>query len=165
MKYSIRDITRADLYAVLALNQSEVPHVGGLEMIALQDFQATAVYFRAATSDEGEILAFLVGLGPGADYASLNYRWFSERYEKFAYIDRIAVAENARRRGIAAALYEDFAEASRSWSPMLCCEVNLLPPNPGSMAFHERLGFSRAGTLETQGGAKKVALLVKDLAA
>jgi hypothetical protein len=165
MKYSIRDTTPADLDAVLALNQSEVPQVGSLEMNALQAFLASAVYFRAATNDEGELLAFMVGLGPGADYASLNYRWFSERYEKFAYIDRIAVAKNARRRGIAAALYADFAEASKPWSPMLCCEVNLLPPNPGSMAFHERLGFSRAGTLATQGGAKKVAMLVKDLAA
>jgi predicted GNAT superfamily acetyltransferase len=164
MRYSIRDATPDDMHTVWALNQSEVPHVGSVILNEMHVFLEIATYFRLAR-DEGDTLAFLVGLGPGADYASLNYRWFNDRYDRFAYIDRVAVAPGARRRGIAAALYEDFAEASKPWSPMLCCEVNLLPPNPGSMAFHERLGFFRAGTLETQGGAKKVAMLVKNLAA
>jgi predicted GNAT superfamily acetyltransferase len=163
MDYSIRDATPADLDAVLALNQSEVPHVGSVNLSALQAFLAKAVYFRVAVDDNDVILAFLVGLAPNTDYASLNYRWFSDRYDSFAYIDRIAVAPEVRRLGIAAAMYEDFAIAAAGWSPMLCCEVNLLPPNPGSMAFHQRIGFSQAGTLETVKGAKKVAMLVKEI--
>jgi len=30
-------------------------------------------------------------------------------------------------------------------------EVNLRPPNPGSMRFHERLGYQRVGELEHEG--------------
>ena len=164
MGYSIRDAKPDDMDTVWALNQSEVPHVGSVTLDEMRIYLEIATYFRLAFDKDG-ILAFLVGLGPGTDYASLNYRWFNDRYDRFAYIDRVAVAPRARRLGIAAALYRDFADASKPWSRMLCCEVNLLPPNPGSMAFHERLGFSRAGTLETQGGAKKVAMLVKELAA
>ena len=29
---------------------------------------------------------------------------------------------------------------------LIGCEVNTMPPNPGSMRFHERLGFSQVGT-------------------
>jgi predicted GNAT superfamily acetyltransferase len=27
----------------------------------------------------------------------------------------------------------------------LCCEVNVEPPNPGSLRFHERIGFAEVG--------------------
>ena len=148
---------------MLALNESEVPHVGSLTMDSLQDFHAEAAYFRLVCDDQNNILAVLIGMAPGAAYASLNYRWFNERYEKFAYIDRIAVAPQARRRGIAQALYDDFERQSASWAECLCCEVNLVPENPVSMAFHQQLGLEQVGVLETQNGAKKVALLMRKI--
>ncbi len=40
------------------------------------------------------------------------------------------------------------------------CEVNLVPPNPGSLAFHHRLGFERMGELQHIPGEKEVAMLV-----
>jgi predicted GNAT superfamily acetyltransferase len=39
------------------------------------------------------------------------------------------------------------------------CEVNLDPPNPRSLAFHERLGFREVGRQATKGGAFTVVLL------
>jgi predicted GNAT superfamily acetyltransferase len=39
------------------------------------------------------------------------------------------------------------------------CEVNLDPPNPGSEAFHARLGFKQVGVQSTKGGAVTVSLL------
>jgi len=163
MRISIRDIHVEDLDAVLALNQSEVPHVGSITLADMHYFLEKAVYFRVACDDQDNILAILIGLEAGADYASLNYRWFNDRYEKFAYIDRIAVAPHARRLGIAESMYEDFERQSATWAECLCCEVNLVPENPVSMAFHRRLGFEQAGTLETQNGAKKVALLMRKI--
>jgi predicted GNAT superfamily acetyltransferase len=163
MDHTIRDATTADLDAAWSLNQSEVPRVGSVTLDEMCGLLDKAVYFRLVCDRDDAMLAFLVGLAPGADYRSLNYRWFSERYEKFAYIDRIAVAKPARRHGVAGALYEDFARVSRPWSPMLCCEVNLVPPNPDSMDFHLHVGFRQVGTLETSGGAKKVAMLVKKI--
>lgn len=163
MEYLIRDANTEDLDAALALNESEIPHVGSLTMDSLRGFHAEAAYFRLACDDHNNILAVLIGLAPGTAYASLNYRWFNERYEKFAYIDRVAVAQQARRCGIAQALYGDFERQSASWAEHLCCEVNLVPENPVSMAFHRRLGFEQVGTLETQNGAKKVALLMRKI--
>jgi predicted GNAT superfamily acetyltransferase len=163
MKYSIRDASPADMATVWALNQSEVPHVGSVTLDEMRGFLEMAAYFRLAVDETGSIIAMLVGLAPGADYDSPNYRWFSERFDRFAYIDRVAVDSNARRLGIAHALYEDFARAAGPWSTRLCCEVNLEPPNPESMAFHLRIGFTQTGSLESPGGGKKVAMLVKTI--
>ncbi|MCW8925563.1 MAG: GNAT family N-acetyltransferase [Xanthomonadales bacterium] len=163
MNFSIRDANVEDLNATLALNESEVPHVGSITRADMQHFLTIAVYFRVACDDQDNILAVLIGLEPGADYASLNYRWFNERYARFAYIDRIAVAPHARRLGIAETMYKDFEYQSANWAECLCCEVNLVPENPVSMSFHRRLRFEQVGTLETQNGAKKVALLMRKI--
>ena len=163
MNYSIRDATPGDLDAVLALNESEVPHVGSIALADMQALMEMSAYFRVAYAAQNKLLAFLLGLAPGAGYSSLNYRWFDTRYEKFAYIDRIAVAPQARRLGIAQALYGDFERQTAGWARRLCCEVNLVPENPVSLAFHQRLGFARVGTLETHNGSKKVALLTKEI--
>lgn len=163
MEYSIRDASDADLEALLDLNQSEVPHVGSITRSEMRGLLDMAIYSRLACDASGSILAFLIGLGPGASYTSLNYRWFDERYENFAYIDRVTVVPGARRQGIAEALYTDFEHRSAGWARCLCCEVNLVPENPVSMAFHRRLGFTQAGTLETQNGAKMVALLTRKI--
>ena len=51
----------------------------------------------------------------------------------------------------------------RGFAPVLTCEVNLRPPNEGSIAYHERHGFKRVGTQETEGGSKEVAMMEKRL--
>jgi predicted GNAT superfamily acetyltransferase len=162
MKYSIRNATSADLVTVLALNESVVPHVNSLDMTDMQDFLTKAAYFRVVCDEEKQVLAFLIGLAPDTEYDSLNFQWFCNHYENFAYVDRIAVATSARRQGIAEALYEDFTAVSLGWAQRLGCEVNLRPDNPGSLAFHHRLGFTQVGTQETHNGAKKVAFLLKE---
>jgi predicted GNAT superfamily acetyltransferase len=48
-------------------------------------------------------------------------------------------------------------------APKLTCEVNLVPPNPGSFVFHERSGFMEVGRQHTDGGDKLVCLMSKDL--
>jgi predicted GNAT superfamily acetyltransferase len=163
MIYAIRNATAADLTTVLALNESVVPHVNSLDMAGMQDFLVKAAYFRVACDEEKQVLAFLIGLAPGTEYDSPNFQWFCDRYEDFAYVDRIAVAASARRQGIAEALYEDFSAVALGWTQHLGCEVNLRPANPGSLAFHHRAGFTQVGTQETNNGTKKVALLLKEI--
>ena len=158
----IRDVTFQDLDAVLSLNQSEVPHVGSVDLERMRWFAGNATYFRAALDDDA-IAGFLVGLRPGTTYDSPNYRWFCERYEDFAYVDRVAIAGFARRSGLASQLYEDFAEAMPASVGVMTCEVNLRPPNPSSMTFHERLGFRQVGSRVSEDGDKAVAMLLKDL--
>jgi predicted GNAT superfamily acetyltransferase len=157
---ALREACSEDIPAVRALNETAVPHVNSIDAGAFEGFLAEAAYFRVV-SLRGEIAAFLVGLRPGAIYASPNYRWFCENYADFLYIDRLVVASEFHRRGIGMLLYEDIERFAQQRAPLLGCEVNLVPANPGSLAFHERFGFSQVATQETDGGAKTVSLMVK----
>lgn len=160
MEISIRNAAPDDLEAILALNELVVPAVNSLSISDIRWFHDHAHQFRVAHADE-TLAGFLIGFLEGSSYGSDNYRWFAERYERFAYVDRIAVSLDARRYGIASMLYDDLLAGLPGSVPVLTCEVNLRPPNPGSIAFHERLGFEEAGRQEVDGGAKEVALLVR----
>ena len=162
MQFEIANVATSDLDAVLELNESEVPHVGKVDLDRMHWFARHATWFRVAKS-ENRLAAFLIGLRPGTAYDSLNYRWFCDRYDEFAYIDRIAVAEHARRHGLATLLYDDFAAAMPKSVSIMTCEVNIQPPNDDSMQFHQRLGFRQVGTLTSDEDDKKVAMLLKDL--
>src|SRR5262245_23722099 len=96
-------------------------------------------------------------------FDSLNYRWFLARYPTFVYIDRVVVGPDFQRRGIGRLLYDDLESVARRRAPLLSCEVNLRPLNPGSMAFHEAFGFEEVGQQDTEGGEKRVRLMVKSL--
>jgi predicted GNAT superfamily acetyltransferase len=162
MNWEIRDVEASDLEAVLALNQTEVPHVGSVDLDRMKWFAANAAYFRTVTIDK-RLAAYLIGMRPGTSYQSLNYRWFCDRYDDFAYVDRIAVAEFARRYGLASKLYDDFARSVPESVDIMTCEVNLRPPNETSMRFHEKLGFRQVGSLAFDDGNKEVAMLLKNL--
>ena len=155
-------VTAADLEPVLALNEAAVPHVNSIDLEQMRWFADNAFYFKIATIDD-QLAGFLIGLRPGLDYRSENYRWFCDNYPDFGYVDRVAVAETARRFGVASSLYEDFTALLEGVVPCMTCEVNLRPPNESSMRYHERHGFRQVATQETEGGAKKVALLEKKL--
>lgn len=162
MDWEICDVAASDLEAVLTLNQTEVPHVGSVDLDKMKWFSANAAYFRTATVDK-QLAAYLIGMRPGTAYESLNYRWFCDRYDDFAYVDRIAVAKFARRYGLASRLYDDFARSVPGSVGIMTCEVNLKPPNETSMRFHEKLGFRQVGSLACDDGEKEVAMLLKDL--
>jgi len=159
-KGALCDARSDDIAAVRALNQTAVPHVNSIDAGAFDGFLTEAAYFRVVSLGD-EIAAFLVGFRPGASYASPNYRWFCENYADFLYIDRIVVASKSRRRGLGILLYEDVERFAHERAPLLGCEVNLVPANPGAVGFHERFGFSQVATQETDGGAKTVSLMVK----
>ncbi|MDJ0918623.1 MAG: GNAT family N-acetyltransferase [Woeseiaceae bacterium] len=158
----IRDCRSGDLEAVQRMNESALPAVNSLTIDDLAWFLEKASYFRVADTGR-ELVAFLIGLNEGVDYASLNYRWFGERYDAFAYVDRIAVNPTARRQGLANRFYADFEDRCAQASGRVVCEVNLRPANDGSMRFHEHQGFVQVGSQETENGAKEVALMLKDL--
>jgi predicted GNAT superfamily acetyltransferase len=117
-------------------------------------------------SGTDHVLGFVLALAPGADYASENYRWFTARGEErgagFLYVDRIVVAEGHRGEGLGVVLYDAVFEVARaSGVAEVDCEVNVRPPNPGSMAFHTRIGFAELGRQSTKNGTVEVALLAR----
>ena len=105
------------------------------------------------------------------DYDSMNYEWISERYSNFMYIDRISVMQKFQNKKLGTALYDDLIQCSKEENyDMILCEVNIYPPNPGSIRFHKRFDFEEcgsqfkeAGTLESYDHSVEVQFLQKKL--
>jgi predicted GNAT superfamily acetyltransferase len=145
-----------------AINESEVPHVGRENEAALASLIAKAFAFRVAETADGHIVGFLLALDQDADYKSLNFKWFQERYPRFMYIDRIAILKEHQKSGLGRALYEDI-ERLASGYPLLTLEVNVDPPNPSSMAFHERMGYREVGRARNADDGKLVSYQIRHL--
>lgn len=156
----IRPLRPDDLPACVELNNGAIPAVSEASPAKMQALIAESLVSLVAEHD-GAIVGFCVNFGPGADYHSVNYRWFCDRYGHFAYLDRIVVSPTTRNLGIGAALYAA-VEDHIVGTPWLFCEVNLRPRNDGSLRFHERLGFVEVGQQETDYGIL-VSMLAKDL--
>ena len=123
IKVAIRPVEFKDFPAIHAINQNAVPDVSSITVDELQALVKQCCYFSVAVAD-GEIAGFLMAMRPGQSYQSRNYRWFSERYENFVYIDRIAISPAHKGRGIGRALYADVESlAAAITAPILTCEV------------------------------------------
>jgi hypothetical protein len=157
--------THPELLApALRLNNAHVPMVNRLRVAELRALVDQAIV-AAVILDHGQVAALMIALPAHARYRSLNFRWLARRYRRFVYVDRIAVAAGHRGGGLARALYATVIAAA---GPLpVACEVNLMPPNPGSLAFHRRLGFRPAGRAWNPQARKQVVFLVRrpDLAA
>jgi len=105
----------------------------------------------------GNADALLLAFDQNARYDNPNFQWFSARYDRFVYIDRVVVAPQKRGRGLAQALYRAlFRKAAAQGHIRVVCEINWEPPNPASDAFHAALGFEQVGLAILPGAAKTV---------
>ncbi|MCB1740879.1 MAG: GNAT family N-acetyltransferase [Gammaproteobacteria bacterium] len=154
---ALKDVRQSDLEPVWTLNQAAVPHVGDIDLATMARYKSIAPYFKLAWWGE-ELAGFMIAMPPGVDYQSPNYQWLEQRYTSHYYIDRLAVAPHLHRRGIGRALYDDVRRAARGHT-LLTCEVNVIPPNETSMAFHRSLGFEPLGFLDSDEGRKRVCFL------
>jgi predicted GNAT superfamily acetyltransferase len=141
---SVRPVKASDLDELQVLNNAAVPAVNELDAEALKELVDTALICLVAELD-GRVSGFLLCLAEGEAYDSRNYVWLSNNRERFAYTDRICVAECARGNRIGEALYEELFKAEKESGRPFVCEVNERPPNPGSVKFHKRLGFNEIG--------------------
>ena len=162
-EWRIRPRTPADDDRIRVVNAANVPEVGPLDEDRLALFAGAAPHFDVVEVD-GVVEGLFVGLVEGMAYASPNYRWFQGRHERFAYVDRIALEPAARGIGVADELYERFeAWACDTGRPVVCAEVNVAPPNPRSIRFHERRGFVAVGELAPYGTDERVAMVEKQV--
>ena len=153
-----RRLTTDDVEAMWAINEEGLPGTGQVsqvELAALLDRSNLAM----GCFKSGGMLGFVICLPPGTDYGSLNYAWFDERYDAFVYVDRIAVAEVHRNKGVGSHLYDQVISFAETTLTPVAAEVNLEPPNPGSMRFHERFAFEEVGVLHHD--AKSVSMLLR----
>ncbi len=144
MSITIRDYDpglAGESETVLAINAACVPEVNAIDQAVLDLFLEWEARIRVVAEDDLPV-AFMIGMEQDLPYDSLNYGWFRDRFDRFAYVDRIAVAESARGKGHGPTLYNDFVKWARDRDqPRVCAEVNTVPPNPRSLRFHEIYGF------------------------
>lgn len=141
----IRDAHPQDFPAILALNAESEHFLSPLDGERLARLHGQAALHRVV-EEEGRVLAFLLAFREGADYDSVNYRWFLRHYPRFLYIDRVVVAQDQQGRGLGRVLYDDlFAHAREAGVHDVTCEFDLEPPNETSQRFHARFGFAEVG--------------------
>ncbi len=146
--------------AMLALNAKHEVETSPLDQTALSKMLDEAFFSaNAANGQDG----FLITFDQDADYDSVNFLWFKSRYDRFVYVDRIIVAEQARGQGLARRFYIDlFDQAQAAGHRRVVCEVNLDPPNTGSIAFHAALGFVEVGQAAL-GNGKRVSYQLREV--
>jgi len=79
----------------------------------------------------------------------INIQYLSQHIENYFYIDRIVIDSASQGKGYGRQLYEDIIRHAREGGyEYLACEVNTKPNNPGSHAFHLKMGFEVLGDEE-----------------
>jgi len=154
-----RVLTSGDREAMWEINQANVPAVGEESpetLVEILDMAEIAL----GVVDSGVLVGFCLVLPPETTYDSPNYRFFCDRFDDFAYLDRVAFRLSHQGRGLGAALYREVER--RMVRPRLTLEVNVVPPNEGSMRFHLREGFVELEQVETRPG-KVVSLMSKEI--
>jgi predicted GNAT superfamily acetyltransferase len=163
MKVSIRPLMSPDAGQVLSLNASARPNVApldGIELARLQGLSREHIVAVEGAEIRGYALVFAHDHAyDGEEFLALR----SLIAQPFIYIDQVVVLRSAQGTGIGRLMYRTIERAALlDRADSLCCEVNAIPPNPGSLAFHSRLGFSAVGSLATRDG-RTVHLLRKRL--
>ncbi len=154
----IRSYGQADADRLLTLNAANVPDVGPMDRDKLELLVSEAILVDVLELD-GRLEGAIVVLADGGTYDSPNYRWFAQRHRCFAYVDRVMLTPATRGMGWGVAMYERAIAAARdAGKSILTAEVNVEPPNPRSIQFHETLGFVEVGRLRPYRPDEEVAL-------
>ena len=154
----LREVEYRDLERILELNEESVHFLSPLTMDKLERLWDQSEMLSVVECD-GAVEAFVLTIREGKDYDSLNYLWFSKDYEKFLYIDRVVVSERMKGKGLGTMLYKSVFEHAREMGvPYVTAEIDINPPNFGSLKFHERFGFKEVGRQAVADGKKVVSL-------
>jgi predicted GNAT superfamily acetyltransferase len=141
----LRPLRDTDVADVLTLNRRNVVKLAPMDEARLQELRGLADRFDVLDVD-GAFAGFVVTFGPGTAHDSENYRWFSERHRRFYYLDRIVLHEDFRRRGLGGFVYDEIERVATPYK-RLSLEVNLVPRNEASLAFHAGRGYTEVGVL------------------
>ena len=151
----VRPIVAGDLPRLREINEANVPAVGSVDADRLAFIVAESPIALAVEHDD-DVAGFCPVLGSGSTYDSVNDLWFRERSEGFMYLDRVAVDAAARGGGLGTLLYAEVDRLMRERvdAEHLALEVNVDPPNEGSLRFHARLGVVEVGQQDTPYGIR-----------
>ena len=139
----IRSIEYPDHDQILDLNQGSLHAVGPLDHEDLSLLVKKADQALVVDTD-GDVAGFVITLPPDADYDSSRFRWFTERYDDFVYLDRVIVSPDHRREGVGSELYDQLPDD-------VPVALEVYETNQASLAFHRSMGFRPVGELEHNG--------------
>ena len=157
---AIAELNNEQQAGLLMLNNAHARETSFLDPVKWHEMVANAF----SATRVRDTASLLITFDQHGDYDSANFLWFQNRLARFVYVDRIVVGADHRGAGLARRLYEDlFERALNAGHDCVVCEVNQVPPNPGSDAFHARLGFEEMGQAILAGAEKTVRYLHKTL--
>ena len=159
----LRPLQPADHAAVLELNARNVELLAPMDeqrLLQLLNWTDRADVIESGATP-GEVAGFVFTFAAGTAYDSANYRWFSENFDDFYYLDRIVLADTHRRLGLGRQVYDELEQVAARHGRMVL-EVNLEPANEPSLAFHRARGYVDVAELGEPGHT--VVLMEKILA-
>ena len=138
-------IETSALKAMWLINQANIPEVG--DITTIEEFNSlTEMSSHVIVVKEDKVTAgFIILMREKENYHSLNYKFFTENYDQFLYVDRVAIKEGFRRQGLGKMIYDEVFKLAAEIKTDVCCEVNTLPRNDASLAFHAEFGFQEVG--------------------
>lgn len=145
---------------LLNINNSAVPDVNSLDESKAWWLVSHSVFPRMAVLD-GEISGVIIVLSDHSRYESDYFRWYTQRYKNFIYIDRVVVPARARGTGVATALYQEVDHFALKNGMAIAAEVYSDPPNIASLKFHEKMGFQEIGKQSHDNEGKTVTKFMK----
>lgn len=145
---------------LMSINNSAVPEVTPLDRPKARWLLAHSILSSMVALD-GEVAGVMVALSETSGLDSEYYRWFTERYSGFVYVDRVIVSAWARGRGLATQLYGEVEAFAAEHGLAIATEVYSEPPNAPSLAFHARMGYHKVGTQHSATEGKTVVKLMK----
>ena len=158
----IRPLQGEDIDSIWRINQDGLPGTGEVSKEGISELLNLSEH-SIGVYDGKELLGFVMCLLPRTEYGSINYAWFNQRYEQFLYVDRVAVSKDHRNNQIGTLLYEKVMNWSEQLKIPVAAEVSLEPPNPGSMRFHYRHGFSEVGVLHQENKSVTMMLCIDNI--
>ncbi len=156
----LRAAVPEDSDTIVAMNQEVVDVTAPMDQQRLAAIVAAGAQVQVAICN-GDRAGFLMTLPHGCRYDSSNYQWFNARLRAFLYIDRVVIAAAHRNSGIGSVFYQHTIERAQHQSlHWLAAEMNSIPPNETSLAFHRKHGFIEIGE-RASGGGKSVSMQVR----
>ncbi|MGI9265527.1 MAG: GNAT family N-acetyltransferase [Gammaproteobacteria bacterium] len=144
--FTLRAGTAADVDQIVALNAESVAMTSPMDASRF-DYLFGISSLMTVVEQNDRVVAFLIAMTDDTEHDSGNFHWFAERLNRFIYVDRVVVSSECRGSGIGSALYDHI----QLWAEETClqsivAEMNLDPPNVGSLNFHKKRGFVQTGT-------------------
>lgn len=164
MREEIRRIKPDDYDFILGLNQDNIEVLSPMSREKLAFLDAAAELSVVVDIDDSSA-AFLFALRRGVnDYDLACYRWFSDRYPSFLYIDSIVIDKRYRHMGVGKRLYEMvFEHAKKIGAEFVAAGITTKPYNEKSLMFHRANGFAEVGELAVRDGAVRVSQQIAEV--